>query len=103
MTFRVPFNTVNHEHLDTVVLNATGDYPGSGLLLVECEDGQWFIEVDFGDDYDSIEGIFKPRLSADLPSLFDSREAAICFASGAMKQAHPEIGDQDLTEFFAAD
>ncbi len=38
------FNTIGHEHLDDLVSWATGENPDTGLILVECKDGRWFIE-----------------------------------------------------------
>ena len=42
------FNTITHEHLDDLVSWATGEYPDSDLIWVECADGRWFIEVKSG-------------------------------------------------------
>ncbi|MDR9836925.1 MULTISPECIES: hypothetical protein [Herbaspirillum] len=57
------YGTIGHQHLDALVYWATGDFPDAGLNLVECRDGRWFVEVDHGDRYNSMEGISKPNLS----------------------------------------
>jgi len=34
------YDTINHEHLDSLVSWATGEFPDAGLNLVECADGR---------------------------------------------------------------
>lgn len=40
------YDTVGHEHLDGLVNWAIGEFPDTGLLLIECRDGRWFVEVE---------------------------------------------------------
>ncbi len=91
------YNTVEHEHLDMLVDRASGNYPSSGLLVVGCADGRWFVEVDFGNDYNQIDGIAKPRLTPFVePRFFLNEEAATDFAIECIKVVHPELRDKDL-------
>jgi hypothetical protein len=95
------YNTIGHEHLDSVVNWAMGDYPSSGLLLIECEDGRWFIGVDFGDDYNNIDGISKPDIKPYIaPKFFSQEDSAFDFAVIATKKVYPELKDKDFSEYY---
>lgn len=97
------YNTVYHQHLDTLVYWALkGDeFPDDGLMLVECADGRWFLEVEFGNLFDQIDGISKPALIPFVePSFFASEDLALEFAYTCLKRAYPELEGRDLSEFF---
>jgi len=96
------FSTINHEHLDTLVMAAVGDYPTSGLMVVECQDGSWFVEVEFGDEYNAIDGVSKPQITPYIdPQLFTSENKVRWFAFSCIKQIHPELKKLELGEFFS--
>jgi hypothetical protein len=83
------FNTISHSHLDSLVNWATGEYPDSGLLLVECADCRWFVEVDFGNDYNAIGGVSKPKILPYMdPVFFESRKDGEAFAFECIKKIH---------------
>lgn len=97
------YNTVDHEHLDCLVYWARkpADFPEDGLLLVECADGRWFVEVEFGNRFDQINGICKPALTPFAePAFFASQDLALQFAYACLKQAYPELEGRDLSEYF---
>lgn len=83
------FHTISHEHLDDLVNWSTGEYPDSGLNLVECEDGRWFIEQDYGHAFDSFIGISKPKSEPYLePNFYLSRDDALIIALDLIKQVY---------------
>ena len=59
------YSTVGHHHFDFSYRTAVGQYvyPDSGLMLVECSNGRWFIQQEFGDEYSQFPGIVKSRCS----------------------------------------
>ncbi len=90
------FNTISHQHLDTLVLWATGDYPDSALNLIECADGRFFVEVDFGDEFDDMQGISRPHLTPyEQPSFFDTRAEGQAFAIRAIQHQFYELSKRD--------
>lgn len=96
------FDTNDHEHLDGVIQWATKKgYPNSSLNLVGCRDGRWFVEVDFGSAFDSINGISKPYASPYVePIFFTSEDAARAFAFEAIKKIHPEVAGLNLEDYY---
>lgn len=96
------YSTVDHHHFDFSYRTADGqfEYPGSGLLLVECADGRWFIQQEFGDEYSQFSGIVKSGEDLDTeptfyPNVDDTARAAFAF----IKQVYPGTPDERLTEF----
>ena len=95
------YNTIGHEHLDSLVNWAMGDYPSSGLLLIECEDERFFVGVDFGNDYNLIDGISKPSIEPYVePNFFNNEQSALEFAMVAIKKVHPELNERNLNEYY---
>ncbi len=91
------YKTIYHEHLDSLVYWALGDFPDSGINLVECEDGRWFVKVDHGDDYDHIEGIARPNVSPSTEPFFcPTEEEARKFAYECIRRVHPSLDGVDL-------
>lgn len=90
--------------MDCVVGWARGEYPDSGLLLVECMVGRWFVEVEFGDDFNHLAGVSKPDMAPYVPpEFFDDELAARDFAFRCMKAIYPDIADKNLAECFEDD
>lgn len=101
----VMFDTDAHEHLDGLIQWATKKgYPDSSLNLVGCRDGRWFIEVDFGRDFDRIDELSKPHLTPYVsPTFFPSDEAARASAYEAIKRVYPEVVGVDLEAYWDED
>jgi len=100
----VMYDTNAHEHLDGVVNWATKNYPTSALNLVGCRDGRWFVEVDFGIDYDTIDGISKPHIVPYVePRFFGDDDSAREFAFIVIRQVHPQLVDLDLDAYYDDD
>ena len=95
------YDTINHEHLDSLVDWALGKFPSSGLMLVERSDGRWFVEVDFGHEFDAIDGVSKPKVTPYVePRFFDREVDAREFAFACIKQVYPALVDRDISEYF---
>lgn len=98
------YDTINHEHLDSLVSWATGEFPDAGLNLVECADGRWFVEVDHGRAFDNIAGVSRPILAPyTAPAFFQSEAEAQEFALTCIKQVYPDLANKDLSEYFSDD
>lgn len=98
------YQTIYHEHLDALVYWALGDFPDSGINLVESEDGRWFVKVDHGDDYDDIEGIARPNVSPFTePFFYPTEEGAREFAYRCIRQVHPSLERVDLDAYYRDD
>ncbi|EPR7484109.1 hypothetical protein MKR81_26730 (plasmid) [Vibrio campbellii] len=100
------FETVHHEHLDSLVIWArANDYPDglcpdSGLLLISNRAANWFLAVDYGCDYDDIPGICKPHIEPlEEPRFFSDRDKALEFAFEAIKQVHPELKGVNFSKY----
>lgn len=95
------YGTVGHLHLDSLTHWATGEYPDSGLMLVECADGRWFVEVDFGDRFDAMEGVSRPYITPDVaPVFFKDETAARNFSMECLKLGHPDLKERNLQPWF---
>lgn len=95
------FNTVACEHLDTLVYWATGEFPDSGLLLVQCQDERWFVEVEFGHGFDGMAGLSFPFvLPYDSPTFFKSEGDARDYAMQCLYSRHPKLLGRDLSAYY---
>ncbi len=95
------FETITHEHLDNLVNWATGEYPDSGLILVECKDGRWFIEQEYGHAFDSFSGISSPKIEPYLePNFYSCRDDALDVALELIKRVHRKIDETKIAEYF---
>lgn len=98
------YDAVSHEHLDSLVYWATGEFPDASLCLVECADGRWFIEVDHGVAFDHIQGVSRPKVTPFIePAFFSSGVYAREFAFTCIKGVYPIQSDKDLSDYFAED
>lgn len=98
------YDTIGHEHLDSLVNWATGDFPNAGLSVVECADGRWFVEVDHGSAFDTLEGVSRPNVAPYAePRFFGDEDAAKDFALECIKTIYPVLRDRDLREYWAED
>lgn len=97
----IKYNTIGHEHLDDLVSWVTGEYPDSGLILVECSNGRWFVEVDYGHDFDSLLGISNPKCITYVePSFYSSRSDALEFALALINKVYPDLDKTKISEYF---
>ena len=98
------YETIDHIHLDSLVNWALGDYPSSGLCLVECTNGNYFVEIDFGVEFDQVDGISKPNIEPYVdPVFFKEESLAEDFAIKIIKQVYPELIGRNLKEYFTED
>jgi len=97
----VPHKVRGHQHLDSLVYWASGEFPDSAINIVGLDDGRYFLSVDFGDDYHRFSDIFRHDLHPyRAPTFFDSEAAAQAHAISCIKQVHPELAQRDLAAFF---
>ncbi|KZX80365.1 hypothetical protein A3715_37725, partial [Oleiphilus sp. HI0009] len=94
------FETVDHQHLDSLVYKHTDELPESALCLIECADGKFFVEVDFGNEFDSIDGISRPEVKPyQNPYMFSDEKRARAFAIECIKSVHEELAKVDFKSF----
>lgn len=92
------YHTVSHHHFD--FLTPEGEYPESALMIVECEDGRWFIQQEFGDEYSPFPGIVKSGEDIDtVPTFYLDVDSAAAAAFGYIKQIHPLTEESLLSDF----
>lgn len=100
----VPYKVQGHQHLDSLVYWASGEFPDSGINIVSLVDGRYFLSVDFGDDYHRFSNIFRHDLHPyQAPQFFDSKEAVQSYAIACIKKVHPDLAHRDLAVFFEDD
>jgi hypothetical protein len=76
------------------------DYPMSGLAIVECSDGRWFIEQDFGTEYSQFPGVVKSGSDLEtLPEFYPEPTAAANAAFALIQQVYPTVSRQKLDDF----
>lgn len=95
------YRTINHHHFDfTYRRGDTFDYTMSGLALVQCEDGRWFVEQEFGDEYSQFAGVVKSGEDVETgPVFYPNVDAAAKAAFALIKQIYPTTDDQRLQDF----
>lgn len=70
------FQTINHVHISCYVPSEGHD--SCDIMAVECADGHWYVEDEWGGDAQGAEGVWNPfSPSDDLPRFFSTREDAI--------------------------
>lgn len=70
------FQTINHVHVACYVPAEGRD--SCDIMAVECQDGRWYVEDNWGGDAMGAEGVWNPFEPSDAgPRFFDSEEAAI--------------------------
>jgi hypothetical protein len=66
----------------------------------KCADGRWFVEVDFGNDYNAIGGVSKPKILPYMdPVFFECRKDGEEFAFECIKKIHPTLRERDLGQY----
>jgi hypothetical protein len=77
------FKTISHTHVSCYS-------PAEGcdtcdIMAVECGDGRWYVEDNWGDDAKGAAGVWDPFNPSDAePRFFDSEDAAIRHAVAAV-------------------
>lgn len=95
------YDTNYHEHLDSMVMWATGIYPDSGLMVIGTADKRWFVEVDFGTDFDYCNGISRPHVAPyQEPQFFKSENEARDFAISQIRAIDNTFEVLDLHGYF---
>jgi hypothetical protein len=75
------------------------DYPSSALALVECSDGRWFIEQEFGDEYSQCDGVPKSRDDeVTEPNFYPNVAAAARAAVALIRQIYPTVSQKKMTD-----
>ncbi|MYM92640.1 hypothetical protein [Duganella vulcania] len=70
------FNTVGHEHVSCY--SPAEGYHSCEVMVVECADGRWYIEDNWGGDAKGAEKVWNPYDPSDAgPHFFDSEEQAM--------------------------
>lgn len=64
------FKTVNHHHISDYNHDETCD-----IMIVECQDGRWYIEDNFGNDARGHQDVFCPFNKTSYPTFFPTLEA----------------------------
>lgn len=63
------FGTVNHHHISDYSGDETCD-----LMIVECKDGRWYIEDNWGGDAKGAKDVFQPHTKGSYPTFFNTLE-----------------------------
>jgi hypothetical protein len=106
MSTHVKYNTKDHIHLDFTFQSDADphDYPSSALCLVECSDGRWFVEQEYGTEYSGFEGI--PVSSEDVdtvPHFYSDMRSAAHAAFEHIQRIYPTVNRQRFDTLVAAD
>ncbi|EOY4147436.1 MULTISPECIES: hypothetical protein [Acinetobacter] len=78
------FKTIDHQHIGKDLKE---------VLIVECEDGRWFIENNWGDeDFEKFEGISNPHLSPYInPKFFTTENKVLEYAISIVCSVIPDF------------
>jgi hypothetical protein len=95
------YQTINHHHFD--FRYPTGgilEYPESALMLVQCADGRWYVQQEFGAQYSGFEGVVRSDEDVEsVPTFYVHVEDAAKAAFALIKQVYPTTPDECLLEF----
>jgi len=70
------FGTISHTHISCY--DPAPGLDSCDIMVVECRDGRWYVEDNWGGDALGAEGVWNPFESSDAgPQFFPSEEAAI--------------------------
>lgn len=96
------FETVKHHHFDwRYAKDGNLVYPESALMLVQTNDGQWFLQQEFGDEFSQFMGVIKSAEDMSTePTFFPDLTSAARAAFDLMKRVYPNgYEDKDLEDF----
>ncbi|WGE31094.1 hypothetical protein PHA77_19120 (plasmid) [Edwardsiella tarda] len=70
-------------------------------MLVECQDGRWFVEIEHSIRFDGMPGVSCPNVISYVePNFFDDENAAIAFALDCIKKSHTELANHNLLKSY---
>lgn len=70
------FGTVNHHHI--ACYSAADGHDACDIMIVECADGRWYVEDNWGGDAKGAQGVWNPfEPSNDGPTFFPSESDAM--------------------------
>lgn len=93
----IKYQTVNHYHIDFMTNNG---YPNSALMIVECEDGRFFLEQEFGDEYSQFMGVLKTSYDIETkPVFYSDLKSAAEAAFKIIKIIYPDTPEHHLIDF----
>lgn len=70
------FQTIRHDHISCYT--PADDHDTCDIMVVECADGRWYVEDNWGGDAKNAEGVWNPFNTDDaLPRFFQTKEDAI--------------------------
>lgn len=98
------YKTINHIHFvfNYDLSDNKSEYPDSELMLVECADGQWFIEQSTGEKYNRFPGITHSGEDVETQPIFYPDVATAARVAFALtKQVFPTTPDRYLHEFLS--
>ena len=84
------YNTIDHIHLDMLVPHT--DDVDLGLMLVECENGKWYIEQEFSTNAYDASGVVKSQTDIITePVFYPDEESAKKAALNIVKSIYPNF------------
>lgn len=73
------FNTVSHKHVSCYL--PADNHDPCDLTIVECADGRWFVEDNWGTDANGDDKVWNPTdRHASPPYFFDAQDEALAYA-----------------------
>ena len=95
------YNTVGHIHFDFCYqVDGRPEYPHSALALIECADGRWFLEQEFGEEYDAFAGVVKSSEDLEtLPTFYPDVDTAARAAFALILKVYPSTPAVHLERF----
>lgn len=95
------FCTISHTHV-SCFLPAEG-YDTCDIMAVECKDGRWYVEDNWGDDAKGATGVWNPFDPSDVgPSFFPTEDAAIRHAVSIVAAVSGVSESELLTHYIYA-
>ena len=77
------FQTVNHHHVSCY--SPAEGCDSCDLMIVECADGRWYVEDNWGNDSCGAERVWRPfDRNAGEPYFFGSQEEALAHATAVV-------------------
>ena len=92
------FDTIEHEHMSSLVRWDHDNSDGLYFMIVGCRDGRHFLESEFGDEiYDQFPDIYSERTDGD-PTFYSSRLAVLNRALEIANALRPLATKTELLE-----
>jgi len=92
------FNTISHTHVSCY--SPADGHDSCDIMAVECADGRWYVEDNWGGDANGADGVWNPFDASDAePRFFESEEAALRHAV-AVVAAVAGVQESDLLKSY---